>query len=166
MTSMTEIVYEGRTLTIERDSITVQSMAEPDPAWTFTDAAGHEHRASGEGIHSMIATPVTYPTLETVYGDESWCEDCRETHTDEWWACRRCGEKIVPGIRAGVSRTLPGMVTYEIDGEPVSPVAARDFVTAWQRELNARHGHDAAAVRTANIMANGIKSMINREGRS
>lgn len=127
--------HGGRVLEISTEQIRIDTMApEPDPFWASTDAAGHEHFAS-LAREDMI----TYPTLKTVTGEADWCEDCEEPHTDSWFVCRQCGEKIWPGTRTPSSpRYIPGRTEYLIDGEPVSEDEARAFVTAYQRALNHR----------------------------
>ena len=95
-------------LTIERNAIEVPPsfLPEPDPDWTFIDAAGHAHY-SDDG----------YPTLERVVVDTWWCADCHEHHDDEAMACRVCGERIRPGTLAPspFSRRMPGTETWAVE---------------------------------------------------
>lgn len=130
------VVYNhgGHTLEISTEMIDVSTMIEPNPFWSFTDAAGHDHSAS-------MAQPdkVTYPTLILKSGPTDWCDgDCDDDHWDAWFECRQCGEKIRPGTRAGQRRMIPGMTEYLLDGEPVGPDEARAFVTSYQQAMNHR----------------------------
>jgi hypothetical protein len=134
--SRIEIVCEGHTLEINRDMIDVTAIHEPDPGWTFTDTQGHEHGAVEQGPDGSVRYP---SLLKRVIPHE--CDGyCEEEGCPRGWVCQWCYEVITPGTRAGRTRYIPGMTRYLIDGEPVSEQAARDFVTARQRELNARHG--------------------------
>jgi hypothetical protein len=136
MTYVKKITHDGHTLTVERESVDVTAISEPDPAWTYTDMAGHEHRAVSEDAPHVDR--VTYPTLLRKYGDETWCWECQDTHRDEWLECADCGERITPGTRAGRPRSILGMITYTIDDEPVSEQAAQDFIATARREREAR----------------------------
>lgn len=156
------IEAEGRTLEIITDLIEYQSISEPDPGWRYTDRAGHVHtpaveRTAGDGGDPKI---VGYPTLVWTTEDHECFDLCEDDGCPAWWECPQCGEHIRPGSRAGRPGVMRGMTTYEIDGEPVSPTAARDFVTGWQRELNARFGHDPARVADSNLRLNAIKEGI------
>lgn len=127
--------HDGRTLEIITERVEVSSYSpEPDPRWTFTDAAGHAHAPSRSGVNG----PLIYPTMELATGAIVWCEDCQDDHgTECWWECRICGEKILPGIRTPVGRRfVPGLTSYEIDGMPCTPEQAREFVTRCQEGLN------------------------------
>lgn len=159
MTRVT-ISFGEHTLEIHREMIPVTSISELDPNWRYTDRAGHVHRPSVTRELGKEDKITGYPTLEWFPEDHECNRWCDEEGCPRWRACPRCGEKITPGSRAGRTRMLAGMVSYEIDGEPVSPTAARDFVTNWQREFNARHGHDAAYVSELNLSANRVKGMI------
>lgn len=149
-----KVQHEGHSLTVEQEWIDVTAMSEPDPAWTYTDRGGHVHRAVKAG-----SDRVDYPTLDLQSSDPHWCWECQDTHVDHWWECPLCEEKIVPGSRMGQPRKIPGMTTFMIDDEPVSPQAARDFVASWQREMNERYGGDQShpSVRAAVRMADEIR---------
>ena len=92
-------------LTYERDYVTVSSLyPEPDPDWTFVDAAGHRHDGSGE-------------TLEWVFTRTYWCEECCDEHEEGEWRCLECGEVLVPGTRTAQDRQLPGLARLTLEAE-------------------------------------------------
>lgn len=103
-----EYELEG-TWNMERDMISCDSIyPEPDPRWTFTDQAGHEHRwvegGKEEGQHKGS---LLLPTLEYVITGESGYDDgCGQVDVIEEgeWRCRECGEVVLPGTRT----TEPG----------------------------------------------------------
>lgn len=77
------------TVNVERDYETVWVSEEPDPDWTFVDAAGHEHRWRGEAV----------PTVEHVVTGMEWSEDLQEFEEVFELRCRRCGEAVEPRWR-------------------------------------------------------------------
>lgn len=82
-----------------------------DEQWSFTDAAGHEHRYGGYG---------PLETLQARYGEPYWDECCGGEREDFLgYFCRQCGEKIEPGkLPLGMSRQVTARRTeYLIDGE-------------------------------------------------
>lgn len=109
--------FQGRTLEIEQDRISVSTaLPQPDPNWTYTDHAGHQHAYGTDG-----SVTDRYPTLALRKGKPYWCADCQDEHTDTWLECPRCGEKITPGTYIDTSpKYLPGLTSYLIDGQPVS----------------------------------------------
>lgn len=129
------IEYNGVTLEIETQLIDVKAMTEPDPRWRYTDAEGHSHepQAASEG-HLL------YPTLRQETGPADWCEDCGDEHTDAWFVCRQCGERVTPGTRTGTSKMIRGFTSYTLDGVRVSEADAREFIAEYQRELDQRAG--------------------------
>jgi hypothetical protein len=150
--AMTHIDHDGHTLEISTEMIEVTSMGpEPNPGWKFTDGQGHEHDAQqAEEGH------VLYPTLRLESGPASWCPDCRDDHTDSWFVCRQCEEKIIPGVvYPSGPRFVRGLTSYEIDGEPVDPATARAFVTAWQRSIDDANNDAVAALIDLRMEGNG-----------
>jgi len=135
-----KLAHEGHELEVITESIDVTAMVEPDPDWKYTDSSGHVHR------YDDSAPDGPYPTLEyrawhECHGDGLDCD--YEDDQDLCYpvlGCKRCGEHVVPGTRTGQSRSIPGLTTYLIDGEPVSKQAAEDFMAAarWEREASAR----------------------------
>lgn len=106
---------ETMTLDIEREYIDTTCLTEPDPDWTFTDAAGHFHAMSKKR---------TYPTLErqskTVEGSGRCCDDKEcdtyydDSYTDVWLECVLCHERIVPGSRTGQPSHIPGPMSWSL----------------------------------------------------
>lgn len=128
--------HEGHELTVETESIDVTCMTEPDPGWKFTDKAGH--------THSYVADRPggPYPTLEYRtqhdHADDGECDaDGDQEFCYPVLVCKRCGQPVRPGTRAGTPTRIPGMTTYTIDGEPVSKQAAEDFAATMRRERQA-----------------------------
>ncbi|MFI2620421.1 hypothetical protein [Streptomyces sp. NPDC018584] len=117
MASVMEWQHEGRTLEVETERIEVTTaLPQPDPRWTYTDRAGHEHAYGQRGSAAH-----TYPTLARRESEPYWCSDCDDEHTDVWFECPLCGEQIEPGTFIDTSpQYMPGPTTYLIDGEPVT----------------------------------------------
>lgn len=68
---------------------------EPDPGWRFTDINGHAHRWADDETQ----------TFDVQYG-ESYIGDGGEEYRHSWWACKLCGERFNPGMRAPRERRL------------------------------------------------------------
>ena len=85
-------------LSVENDVSTAWTdLPEPDPRWTFVDAAGHFHARDAEG-----ELPTLVSKAEHVDCDGSCGGQCRgEGFTSVRWHCPLCGEEVVPG-------TVPG----------------------------------------------------------
>ncbi|WP_329215324.1 hypothetical protein OG352_06605 [Streptomyces sp. NBC_01485] len=115
-------------LEVEHDGDWVQSdMPQPDPRWRATDSNGHEHYYA-EGSDR-------YPTLELVFGEPYWCEDCRDEHQDNWYECRQCREKVRPGTRIdSTPKWIAGPTYYSLNGEPIGKERADEILAeAWRR---------------------------------
>lgn len=112
-----ELHYQDRVLEIETERIEVSTgLPQPDPRWSHTDNALHSHRAERETEDS----PVRYPTLVRRESKPYWCDHCNDEHTDSWFECPLCGEKITPGTYIDPSpQYIKGPTTYLIDGRPV-----------------------------------------------
>ncbi|MEU1135099.1 hypothetical protein ABZ383_35480 [Streptomyces sp. NPDC005900] len=105
---------DGRELEVDREMVEVTTnLPQPDPEWSYTDRAGHAHAYGSDADR--------YPTLVIRSGDPYWCDDCQDDHTDSWFECPLCGEKITPGTRIDSSpKFIPGATAYYIDGRAVS----------------------------------------------
>jgi len=128
------INFDGHTLEIIRETVDVTSAyaSKPDPDWTFTDAAGHQH------YYNKNETGGPHPTLEWK-PDMVHCADCHEDEDRGGLVCKICGEEIQPGFVPDPGpHVIPGLVSYLIDGEPVSKQAAEDFMAAMERERGNR----------------------------
>lgn len=126
------IHFDGHELEIIRESVDVTSMfaMKPDQEWEETDAAGHRH------YRSETETGGPYPTLQW-RPDMIHCSDCHEEEDHGYLVCRECGERVQPGFVPDPGpHVIPGLVSYWIDGEPVSKQAAEDFLAAVKRERN------------------------------
>lgn len=95
-----------------------------NPRWTFTDAAGHDHRYD----HG-------YPTLDYIIDASHWCDGYEgyephdpHEHVDEsHYECLICREVIEPGILpAFTPQSVPGTVDMTLKG----PLADGSRVTA------------------------------------
>lgn len=108
----------GRMPTLETDTEVVEYRTlggpEPDPDWTYTDKAGHQHHYTKDYPH--------WPTLKWILDRTYWCESCQDDHEEGHWACAICEEEIKPGEVNRAPRTIsrPGRITYLVDGEPVT----------------------------------------------
>jgi hypothetical protein len=118
----------------ETDRIDVTSnRPRPDPNWTYTDQAGHEH-------HYDKAAPIVpgrvrgYPTLVMVEDETYWCEDCQDEHTDSHLECPICGEHITPGLVGPplYREYIPGMTHYYLNDEEISPDEYRRLAAEMQ----------------------------------
>lgn len=122
MESVMEWQHEGRTLEVETERIEfTTALPQPDPRWTYTDRAGHEHSYGQRG-----SAADRYPTLERRESEPYWCSDCDDEHTDVWFECALCGERINPGTVVDTSpQYTAGRTTYLIDGHPVTEVEGK-----------------------------------------
>lgn len=87
----------------ERNIIEVTSINRPDPAWVFTDAAGHEHRWHTGRKTLPAGHNYELPTLVVVDDPPVYDEDGEEI-TQHHYACAQCLEHIVPGTCADTER--------------------------------------------------------------
>lgn len=85
-------------LSVENESDTAWTdLPEPDPRWTFVDAAGHFHARDAEG-----GLPTLEIVSEHVDCDGSCGGQCRgEGYTVGRAFCRICREEVVPGSIPG-----------------------------------------------------------------
>ncbi len=100
-------------LHIETERVDVTTRYEPDPQWTFTDAAGHFHAYSFNDRHSTLPT-VNYITVQEPCNgcDDDNCEgfERREYH------CLICSELVEPKTRKTTGRKYqPGLRTWRLD---------------------------------------------------
>jgi hypothetical protein len=118
---------DGRTLEIDTERIDVSTaLPQPDPNWTYTDRASHTHTYGQPGER-------TYPTLELRTSEPYWCAECEDEHTDTWFECPLCGEKIDPGTRIDTSpKYIPGLTSYRIDGQHVTKEEAEALLAQIQ----------------------------------
>lgn len=107
----------GRSLEVRVERIAVSTaLPRPDPNWTYTDHAGHEHAYT-----SHAADVILYRNLVLRTGEPYWCPDCQDEHTDSWLECPQCGEKITPGTYVDTTpQYIAGQKSYLIDGQPAS----------------------------------------------
>jgi hypothetical protein len=135
----------GRTLEIERDMIEVSTqLPQPDPHWSYTDRAGHEHAYGTKGN--------PYPTLARRQGEPYWCAECQDEHVDTWLECPLCAEVIEPGTYIAPSpQYLPGYTLYRIDGQEVSKEEGEALLAEMQadREAEAQRKKVEAARKAA-----------------
>lgn len=90
-------------LSIKNDVDTAWTeLPEPDPRWTFVDAAGHFHARDATGeLLTLKAVP------EHVDCDGSCGGQCRgEGYSAVRWHCVICQEEIVPGTIAGPHKVV------------------------------------------------------------
>jgi hypothetical protein len=123
-----KIVFGEHTVEIRTEFIDVTSnLPQPDPAWTFTDTAGHAHAYAADGADH-------YPTLISKYGEVEWCNECEDTHADYLGMfCRQCDEKIRPGTRTVFGRQyIRGRQEALIDGEPATIEQAEALAEEWR----------------------------------
>jgi hypothetical protein len=102
-------------LRMERDVIRVDYLTKADERWRFTDSHGHEHRWHPGND--------PYPTLRPVYEEPGWCDTCHEVHEDliDHMECRQCGDTVTPGTTGPGTEMIPGMTSYYLDDQPISP---------------------------------------------
>lgn len=74
------------TVTLRQEWIDVSTSVQPtkiDPAWSWTDPAGHRHDPALRGARWVVL--YTY-----------WCHDCRDEHDEMQLQCRLCGAEVKP----------------------------------------------------------------------
>lgn len=83
-------------LAMAGDTEVVRSLTatRPDESWSATDSHGHEHRY----VRDEEDVP-RLPSLKIQQGEEYWCEDCHDFHSDSDWVCRECGDVVKPGFK-------------------------------------------------------------------
>jgi hypothetical protein len=115
---------DGRVLSATCEQIEVTSnLPRPDKHWTFTDAQGHEHFWS-EGWPSLrwVVDQEDYVIIEDGYPEEY--------PGSGHYECILCGEEISPGMTgpSPFREFIPGMVSYYLDGEPITEEQYREIV--------------------------------------
>lgn len=151
VTAVGEAFVNGKSLincelNIEVEQIDVTTMTEPDPNWTFIDAAGHFHAYTKDfalptlkRVEMFVAVePDTDDDDEPVAGelDEFWDEGEADYSYTELH-CRICDENIVPGTRSTMGRkSVPGRKSWSVDvtgrTEDLWPLAnATGLVSFW-----------------------------------
>lgn len=103
-------------LSVEVEQIDVRTISkatEADPAWSFTDAAGHFHAWSKDS---------TLPTLRSQLDESYYCGQCRDEHEGELqWVCMICAAVVKPGTRVRAKQppsTMPGRKSWRVEGLP------------------------------------------------
>lgn len=118
---------DGHSYRMECEPIEVTSLGpRPDPNWTFTDAAGHEHDAKRELLDWLQDDPDDPPFYFDVDGDEH--------NADSHWECRLCGEWIEPGTTgpSPYREFIAGPKHYYRDDEPISEAEFADAIASRQ----------------------------------
>lgn len=104
--------YPGR-VTIRPLLEDVTAEWEPDPSWSFTDAAGHTHRWVAKAGFSLWWTG-TVPTIGPAVVGTYWCEDCQDDHEETEQRCLLCREVVRPGyVRSMCRREI--LIGYDLD---------------------------------------------------
>jgi hypothetical protein len=99
-------------LEVKREVIEVTSLMELDPSWSFTDKAGHVHRAAVLG--DIVAVPGTLCYVIDVEATDGYPE-CGHHE------CAKCRERVAPGYRTPpYRRYVHGRDVYLIDGREAS----------------------------------------------
>lgn len=134
-----------RQLEMHTEQIEVTTgLPQPDPTWTHTDRAGH--------VHTYGTKEDPYPTLVLRHSEPYWCESCQDEHTDTWFECPQCGEKIEPGTYIDSSpQYMPGRTAYYIDGQEVSRAegaALRAELEAEREQAQRRRAEEALREKT------------------
>lgn len=108
----------GGNLEIVSDSIETTSLGgwEPDPNWSYIDAAGHVHTWKSKSFRWVKDDPNAPDFWTDADGDEHNAD----THAE----CKKCGEHIEPATRWRPGDTfstfIPGPVRYLLDGVEVT----------------------------------------------
>ena len=111
---MSTIRTELWELKITREVIDITPTNEPDPAWRYTDPAGHEHRYE-TGVELVNTADLHVATVESVSLGTYWCEGCCDEHEDFEICCKQCSAVVTPGTRAVTDRRfMPGLT--EVNG--------------------------------------------------
>lgn len=140
------IEHDGKVMVASTAMLDVTAIREPDPDWTWTDRAGHEHHAKGDDQGHVM-----YPTLNVVNAAAHWCYNCQDVHPAVWFVCRECGEETLPGVRDGQPQVIKGPTVYMIDDDEVTREQAEEFIKAWQRDLDDANNDPLALMITSRM---------------
>lgn len=103
------VTLRGYTLTFARETVDVSTRGhhELDPAWSYTDPAGHVH--------------IAIDSLEWIVTGTYWCEECRDEHEAGEYRCRLCGAVVEPRWvwkdTAGIAQYAPGLLLVTLTTE-------------------------------------------------
>jgi hypothetical protein len=115
---------KGVVFEVSYDLIEVTSMHRPDVSWHLIDIGGHEHCWYDDSKPATVYNPTTHyttPTLVWVHDGTGYYED-GEPYEIGHHQCQQCGQHITPRYTADdCTQMIPGMRSYRIDGEYVSP---------------------------------------------
>lgn len=129
---------------------------EVDPAWTFTDAAGHEHDASLESLTWALDDPEDPP----VWFDGDGFEHENPSH----YECCTCGERVEPATRyvpPSVMRTfIPGEISGRLGGTRMDGVKVEVELPAHM--LEAAHRDPSPGHLTAILEMAPDRAIVNR----
>lgn len=130
---------------VEQEQIEVSSyLPRPDPAWSFTDSHGHEHRwvADDRGQYKRGQWHWELDPGEPEFYFDS---DGEEYNGDGRHRCDLCGDEVKPGMRGSsmFAEYIPGMISYYLDDQPITKAEADAFI---ERERAAADLRRCAAV--------------------
>ena len=104
---------KGHTIECHTEMIEATPIQEPDPAWQYIDRKGHTHKWE---------KPYAIHTIIMVVDAEETDEYPAVTH----YECRKCKERIMPGMRSpGTRQYITGLTHWSIDGEPSTEEEAK-----------------------------------------
>lgn len=131
-------------LNVEVEQVDVTTRTEPDPHWTFIDAAGHFHAYTKDFTLPTLRRVEIFVAVEPEMDDD---DEPLAGELDEFWDgvgadysytehhCRICDENIVPGTRSTMGqKSVPGRTSWSVDitgrTEDLAPLAA-ELVSFW-----------------------------------
>jgi hypothetical protein len=125
------------TINIEIEQIDVTTMTEPDPTWTFIDAAGHFHAYTKDFMLPTLKAVEVYVAVEP--GDDE-DDDYEEEQGYSYYEqrCRICDEVIAPGTQSTVGpKYAAGRKSWTVDvtgrREDLVPLAT-ELVSVWMAD--------------------------------
>lgn len=136
---MSTMMLNGREFSQHCEMIEATSLNRPDPAWRYTDPAGHVHQWFRDGAPAISYSPGSryeLPTLDLVedppiYVDDGdgFVDELSQSH----YECSQCRAEVVPGTKADdCKQWIAGLQYFAIDGRTVS---RQEFEREAAREL-------------------------------
>lgn len=138
----------------DTDLIDATLQSESDPAWEFTDRAGHIHKWTKSG---------TLPTLDEVIDAYGWSDSGEEYVSASHYECKKCRDVVVPGWRSAPQNYVRGLQQSHLSATIPTTLQGDVFAAVSKgEEVVVRFGgmERKGYVTTANIDESGINIVV------